>query len=66
LVKGTFPFIFLLLQRAYAGMGRSSTSNPARPVFCNASVVPPGVGSMVARAWPFAHKKSGAQVGRAG
>jgi hypothetical protein len=30
-VKGAFPFIFLLLQRPYAGVGRSSTSNPANP-----------------------------------
>jgi hypothetical protein len=28
-VKGRFPFIFLLLQRAYAGVGRNSTSNAA-------------------------------------
>jgi hypothetical protein len=36
-VEGAFPFIFLLLQRPYAGVGRSSTSNPASPASCKKS-----------------------------
>jgi hypothetical protein len=58
-LKGAFLFIFLLLRRAYAGVGRSSTSNPAGPV------TPPNVGAIRTRT-ARAHKKSGAQVGRAG
>ena len=61
-MKGAFPFVFLLLRRAYAGVGRSSTSNPASPAFCQASVTAPSVGTIRTR-MARARKKSGAQVG---
>jgi hypothetical protein len=61
-VKGAFPFVFLLLRRAYAGGGRSSTSKPASPAFCQVSVTAPGVGIIRTR-MARARKKSGAQVG---
>ena len=60
-MKGAFPFVFLLLRRAYAGVGRSSTSNPSPP-FCSASVTPPSVSTIHTR-MALARKKSGAQVG---